>query len=380
MLKGQSTEPVARSAALRLPRHPFRTLLPSPGGATAACARMSDVPGRADHAAFPVWAREGVLFNLDLAQTVFALLPLQSDGLKRVCRTWYAWLTDMDKRPGLRPAGLEYSIMGNYQLCGSTPDGSLLLVSERARYSFLDYTMRVVSDSFFRFSTGSIIHTSPIAVGEDKIVFCDIRCGLTSVSLSGTDEVRRYASAVDEKEFKSLTRPALSTCGMLFCAVSFEHPYTDDVAVFNSNTLELLYLFEAEGLGDIQGLAVLDKELYVSDCQNCAVKVFSFSGKLLRSVSDVSWRPGQLLPYRDRLYMIERYYLEWWMVPNLPVAYGRRVFVLSTACDVLETHVLESDETYVFDVDDMVIAEMAVLHGKLVLCMDDGGRRALRGL
>ena len=99
-------------------------------------------------------------------------------------------------------------------------------------------------------------------------------------------------------------------------------------------------------LHDAQGMATYGGELYVCDCLHDCIQVFSFTGELLRTIRGEWRRPMGILCVRDRLFVTEEYHGVWDRNEDTrPEGYspemGRRVFVMSTAGEALQTYSLE---------------------------------------
>jgi len=336
---------------------------------------MSDEHDHSGCPSFPAWARDGVLLQPDLLAAMLDLLPLQSDGLKRVCKAWRACLLELDKRIGLRPAGLAQSKICKYVLCASMPDASMLLVRDaRGVFSFLDGTLNRVAtfeldtDRYPAFQYG-------FALSYDRVALVDY-IGTKLVAFAHSGAPLQESIRCRDDYVAHLWYPTLSACGQLFCiAAGHDHlPPGDYVYVFDASSLEFKRRFSHPSLGDVRGLAAHGEELYVSDCTDNVIKVLDFEGNVLRSGrSATPWRPGELLVHHDRIYAIEAEFgPDCEDNADMPEEYGRRVWVLSTACEVLQVYVLE--------VQGGFIRNFAVVSDRLVLFMNTGERHALRGV
>ena len=154
----------------------------------------------------------------------------------------------------------------------------------------------------------------------------------------------------------------------------------DEILVLDSHSLQLQRRFGRGLLHDAAGMAVGGGSLYVCDCSNDCIRVFSFAGELLRSIRGEWRRPAAILCARDRLYMTEMYEDHWDAdEDSRPEGYspemGRRVFVMSMAGEALQTYApeLEAGRRLAFD--------MAVFGENLALQVEATPKlTALKGL
>ena len=133
-------------------------------------------------------------------------------------------------------------------------------------------------------------------------------------------------------------------------------------------------------LNDVEGMTVGGGSLYVCDCEHDCIRVFSFTGELLRTIRG-EWRlPMGILCVRDRLYLIEHYY-DYWddNEDDRPEGYSpemaRRVFVMSLAGEALQTYAPE------LEAGQRLADNMAVFGENLVLTVEGESKLiALKGL
>ena len=166
-----------------------------------------------------------------------------------------------------------------------------------------------------------------------------------------------------DPEYKVIGYPVLAPGGLLFCVlIDDESDANCEIVALDAQTLQLRYQFGQSLLNDTCGMAVVGEELFVCDCGNDRLQVFSLAGEHRRSITGEWKRPRELCFVRDRLYLVEGEDPEQDEEGNLinPLR-GGRIFVLSLQGDTLQVYT-HPDEGQHFD-------GLCCLNGKLLLAL-----------
>ena len=163
--------------------------------------------------------------------------------------------------------------------------------------------------------------------------------GITSLTHNGT-EVAKY-----EEPDKRIAYPVLAPGGLLFCLL-YDNKFDsqDEIVALDAQTLQPRHRFGLSLLYCARGMAVGGEELFVCDCGNDRLQVFSLAGEHRRSITGEWKRPRELCFVRDRLYLVEGRDEDEDEEGNFinPLR-GGRIFVLSLQGDTLQvyTHPVE---------------------------------------
>ena len=79
----------------------------------------------------------------------------------------------------------------------------------------------------------------------------------------------------------------------------------DEIVALDAVTLQLRYRFGQSLLNDVQEMVVVGEELFVCDCGNNRLQVFSLAGEHRRSITGEWQMPFKLCAAKDRLYLLE---------------------------------------------------------------------------
>ena len=126
--------------------------------------------------------------------------------------------------------------------------------------------------------------------------------GITSLTHNGT-EVAKY-----EEPDKRIAYPVLAPGGLLFCLL-YDNKFDsqDEIVALDAQTLQPRHRFGLSLLYCARGMAVVGEELFVCDCGNDRLQVFSLAGEHRRSITGEWKRPLTLCFVKDRLYLLEEY-------------------------------------------------------------------------
>jgi len=137
--------------------------------------------------------------------------------------------------------------------------------------------------------------------------------------------------------------------GLLFCVLYNGTDNQDQIVALDAQTLQPRHRFGLSLLEDARGMVVVGEELFVCNCGNGRLQVFSLAGEHRRSITGEWKRPRSLCFVKDRLYLIEEYDADEDEEGELiNPQQGRRIFVLSLQGDTLQvyTHPLPKDQTF----------------------------------
>jgi len=329
------------------------------------------------HCPFPE-ACEAVLLSPDLLLWLFGWFELEHHAVKSVCKAWRgAWAATLEGRRALRPGPeLVAPWESSFGLAGATPDGERLVLEEADDGGAVDGTLHIIDRQME--SKASLPATgNAFAIGQDFLIGTRDQT-LRRYSFSG--ELLATYEHAEEGFF--LAFPALSPCCLLFCLCCNEdddtHDTPDEILVFDSNSLQLQRRFGKGLLKGVQGLTVGGDALYVCDCDRDCIRVFSFTGELLRTIRGEWRRPCAILCMRDRLYLTELHWDFNEVEVSRPEGYSpeiqRRVFVMSLAGEALQTYAPELEG------GQRLSDNMAVFGENLVLVGGESKLIALKGL
>ena len=167
---------------------------------------------------------------------------------------------------------------------------------------------------------------------------------ITSRTHDGT-EVATY-----EDPDKLVADPVLAPGGLLFCVLYDNNDTTqDEIIALDAQTLQPRHRFGQSLLKEACGMAVVGEELFVCDCGNDRLQVFSLAGEHRRSITGEWKRPEALCFVKDRLYLVEEQDYSKDDEGNLisPLQ-GGRIFVLSLQGETLQVYT-QPDEGQLFD-------------------------------
>ena len=307
--------------------------------AAAGCEASTQVKNRADallaaHKPLAQWAVEGVLLSSDLVPHLLAPLQLEDGAAAAVCSRWAeGWTATSEGRRRLRKVALEFpqELLGERSLhMAVVPGGDAQLVVRcGTTVHILDRNMSSVGTSFELWSFhGDLAASEPFLYmnEENKQVRCLTHDGA---------EVAYY-----EEPGKRICYPTLAPGGLLFCVLYEEGDDSsqDEIVALDAQTLQPRHRFGQTMLDDAAGIAVVGEELFVCDCGNDRLQVFSLAGEHRRSITGEWNRPAGLCFVKDRLYLVEEADEE---DEEGELAYplqGRRIFVLSLQGDILQVY------------------------------------------
>ena len=128
----------------------------------------------------------------------------------------------------------------------------------------------------------------------------------------------------------------LGAGGLLFCNLYRQ----DEIIALDAQTLQPRHRFGLSLLNDTRGKAVAGEELFVCDCGNDRLQVFSLAGEHRRSITGEWKRPMALCFVKDRLYLVEGPDPdeEGFIIYRADALPGRRIFVLSLQGDTLHVY------------------------------------------
>ena len=118
----------------------------------------------------------------------------------------------------------------------------------------------------------------------------------------------------------------LAPGGLLCVLIDDESDANCEIVALDAQTLQLRYQFGQSLLNDTCGMAVVGEELFVCDCGNDRLQVFSLAGEHRRTITGAWKWPTSLCIVRDRLYLVA-FEATWTATDNLQG--GLRIFVLS---------------------------------------------------
>ena len=162
---------------------------------------------------------------------------------------------------------------------------------------------------------------------SEELTYVAGECGISSLNHIGT-EVAKY---VDPDKY--IAYPVLGPGGLLFCVLYKGANDQDQIAALDAQTLQPRQQFGLSLLNDAREMAVVGEELFVCDCGNDRLQVFTLADEHRRSMTGEWKRPAGLCFVNGRLYLVEEsqelYEDEDESEPHDPLR-GRRIFVLSS--------------------------------------------------
>ena len=196
--------------------------------------------------------------------------------------------------------------------------------------------MSIVSDFELSTPPGAL----SIAASEESI-YATINDGDYIACL--THDGTKVASYEDPQ--KRITDPVLAPGGLLFCVLYEDGDgELEEIVALDAQTLQPRHRFGLSLLKEAGGMAVVGEELFVCDCGNDRLQVFSLAGEHRRSITGEWKRPAALCFVKDRLYLVEEQdYVEDEDGELVDPLCGRRIFVLSLQGETLQvyTHPVE---------------------------------------
>ena len=182
------------------------------------------------------------------------------------------------------------------------------------------------------------------------------------------EEVARH-----EEPDKFIACPELAPGGLLLCLLCDDEDSTqDEIVALDAQTLQPRHRFGLSLLNYVCAMAVVGEELFVCDCGNDRLQVFSLAGEHRRSITGEWKRPLALCFVKDRLYLVEAEDIardgEGELINPLC---GRRIFVLSLQGDILQvyTHPVEGQTFTPFRIcyfDGKLLAPVADARDRLI--------------
>ena len=132
----------------------------------------------------------------------------------------------------------------------------------------------------------------------------------------------------------------LAPGGLLFCGTYADGDNEqDEIIALDAQTLQPRHQFGQSLLSYAGGMVVVGEELFVCDCGNDRLQVFSLAGEHRRSITGEWKRPEELCFVKDRLYLVEEASYGKDEEGNLinPLQ-GGRIFVLSLQGETLQVY------------------------------------------
>ena len=376
-------EPVSR-IALRLAELSHAQLLEI---AAAGCKASADVKNRADailaaHKPLPQWAVEGVLLSSDLVPHLLAPLQLKDGAVAAVCSRWAdSWKATSEGRRRLTrvafdfPRDLLFDVLGTFGSFCLIPGGDELIVRSGSTVRVLARDMAILSSFELPAIDGNI------AVSEQFFYVTDSDGEVRSLTHDGT-EVASY-----EDPEKMILCPIPAPGDILFCILSdLDDNALDEIVALDAQTLQPRYRLGLSMLKHASGLVLVGEELFLCDCDNDRLQVFSLAGEHRRSITGDWKRPIALCFVKDRLYLVEEAdddeNEEGELINPL---LGRRILVLSLQGDTLQvfTNPIVAELGPTFGGGALTFWDVCYFDGKLLATIrNDGeycGVLALRG-
>ena len=307
--------------------------------ASLGCEASAEVKNRADtllaaHKPLALWAVEGVLLSSDLVPHLLAPLRLEDGAAAAVCSRWAeGWKATSEGRRRLRRVALDFppDLLGAewLRMAVVPGDDEQLLVRSGTTVRILGRGMGTVSS----FELSSIFGN--VAASEEFIYVTEGGAGDIHCFTHAGTEVAKY-----EDPDKFIAYPVLAPGGLLFCVLYDDDDNTqDEIVALDAQTMQPRHRFGLSLLNDTRGMAVAGEELFVCDCGNDRLQVFSLAGEHRRSITGEWKRPLTLCFVKDRLYLLEEYDDED-DDDNLNPLQGRRIFVLSLQGETLQVYTL----------------------------------------
>ena len=295
----------------------------------------------AAHQPVPQWAVEGVLLSSDLVPHVLAPLEQEDGAAAAACSAWAAaWRATAEGRRKLKqvPFHFPQELLddGDFLDLAVIPgEQERLVVSMFQHARVLDRSMAMIDE----------LQANDVNAADEQSLFTAGR-RLRRLSHDGT-ELATY-----EEEEKDLALPVLAPGGLLFCvAFDDDDNEQDEIVALDAQTLQLRYRFGRSLLNYACQMAVVGDELFVCDCNNDRLQVFSLAGEHRRSITGEWKKPEKLCFAKDRLYLVEQEgegegVGEGEGEGDGRPPYGRRISVLSLQGDTLQVYTHPEGHTF----------------------------------
>ena len=305
--------------------------------AAAGCEASTEVRNRADaiiaaHKPLAQWAVEGVLLSSDLVPHLLAPLQLADCAAAAVCSRWAnGWKATSEGRRRLTRVAFDFprDLLSSHCLEMAVIPGDELVV--RSDFTVRTFARDMSSGGSFEMPNGpgDIAASEQFfyTTGPDHEVCRHTHDGTVVASYGNQDTPQVYA-------------PVLAPGGLLFGVLGDDDDSgKDEIIALDAQTLQYRYRFGLSLLSGACGLVVIGEELFVCDCDNDRIQVFSLAGEHLRSITGEWERPVALCFMKDRLYLVEEDNDEKDEEGELvnPLS-GRRICVLSLQGDTLEVY------------------------------------------
>ena len=354
--------------------------------AAQACADSPAVAARAEavlaaHQPVPQWAVEGVLLSSDLVPHVLAPLESEDGAAAAACSAWAAgWRATAEGRRRLKqvPFSFPQELLGESTLELAVIGGEegRLVAENGMQLRVLDRSMNTLCGLEQPWING-------LAADEQSIFVTNTRvCRFSPDELYLAPPGLAIPAAAYQEWPISFIWPTPAPGGLLFCVAlngeQDENERRDEIVALDALTLQVRHRFGQELLSRGQGMAVGGDELFVCDCYNDRLQVFSFAGEHRRSITGAWKKPVVLHFVRGRLYLIE---LD---EADGDQLCGRRIFVLSPQGDTLQVFMhpegLLFDRICGFDGKLLVTYRAYVEDGDGERHLEVAGVMGLRGL
>ena len=282
--------------------------------------------------ALPEHLVSNVLLSLDIAQHILGFLDTVHCVCRQVCTVWKrAWDAKQNRR-GLRPQAevLQPDFAMHPACClAAFPSGDRLVVGHYSFLRVVDSRLQAARDlTAFLSQEPDTNGVSSLAASDDSVYVSfsthDDGCAIRRIELgASTDDAESAAllyEPVINSDFEDLALAQNNTlfAAHMFCDVSTDpHSYSMHVRALDARTLQERYRFgahfkKADWEHVTPSIVVVNEELYWSTGEPDVLWAYSFAGEPLREVRGV-WRAPRLLRYvRDRLYLIDNSYTEYY--------------------------------------------------------------------
>jgi hypothetical protein len=321
--------------------------------ASLGCEASAEVKNRADtilaaHKPLVQWAVEGVLLSSDLVPHLLAPLQLEDGAAAAVCSRWAeGWKATSKGRRRLRKVALDFPLgllRRNSLDMAVVPGDDKLVVRSGAKVRILGRDMSTSTSFKLSGHYGDVVASEEFIYANEE--GDEVRC----LTHDGT-EVAQY-----EEQDKYITFLALAPGGLLFYLLYVMDDHTqDEIVALDAQTLQPHHRFGLSLLNGAVGMAVVGEELFICDCGNDRLQVFSLAGEHRRSITGEWKRPAALCFVKDRLYLVEEEDTEEGGDGELinPLC-GRRILVLSLQGETLQvyTHPVEGQ---IFRTEDVPV-------------------------
>ena len=363
----EAVKPISRMAA-RLADLPRSQLLEI---AAAGCEASIEVKNRADailaaHKPLAQRAVEGVLLSSDLLPHLLAPLQLEDRAAAAVCSRWAeGWKATEEGRRRLRKVAFDFpheDLLGEgepYDMAVVPGDDEQLIVRAGSSVHILGRdSFELPSFELPSFELPSIYGN---VVASEEFIYANEENNEVYCRTHDGTEVAKY-----EEQDKGISYPTLAPGGLLFCslfALNGNSPH-DEIVALDAQTLQPRHRFGLSLLNDARKMAVVGEELFVCDCGNDRLQVFSLAGEHRRSITGEWKRPLALCFVKDRLYLVEE--ADYGVDDEGNLIYplqGGRIFVLSLQGDILQV--------YTHPVEGQIFSGLCCFDGKLLAPVRD---------